>query len=383
MPTSAPAVAGLPDPDVLVVTGDDDLRRRLEALAASAGVLVRSASLPVVPGLWQRARLVLVGADVAAGTAGGVPGPRRAGVVVVADAPAGAGLWRDVVRLGADHVALLPESQTWLVERIARAGSPAPRASTVVGVVGGRSGAGASVLAAMIAICAGELGKASLLVDADPLGPGADLLVGAEDVEGLAWEDLGAARGRLRPGLLASMLPRVDDVSLLGWRRDGPPGAGQSRRADLVPPLAAVEAVVTSAAGDFDVVVVDLPRTLVVVCDDLLPLLAACRVVLMVVPAEVRAAAAAARLAGRLRWQIPDLRLVVRGPSPVGLPAAAVSDALDLPLAAELRAEPRLTAMAERGLLPALSARGPLRTFCRRLLRDELLVPAHHMREAT
>src|SRR5262249_27088259 len=162
-------------------------------------------------------------------------------------------------------------------------------------------------------------------LDADPLGGGLDLLLGAEREPGLRWPDLVTGRGRLRPGHLASGLPCVDGVRLLSWDR-GEVGEGAEAPAD------AMAAVLSSAVRDSDLVSVDLPRALGSAAE---VAASACHLGLVVVPAEVRAAAAARRVVAALEPRIDDLRLVVRGPAPTGLPAEVVADALRLPLAGE------------------------------------------------
>ncbi len=76
-------------------------------------------------------------------------------------------------------------------------------------------------------------------------------------------------------------------------------------------PVDAVAAVLAAARQSADLVVADLPRTL---DDATREVLTAADTTLLVVPAELRAAAAAARVAARLGWVCRDLRLVVRGP---------------------------------------------------------------------
>jgi hypothetical protein len=133
-------------------------------------------------------------------------------------------------------------------------------------------------------------------------------------------------------------------------------------------PAEAVETVLDAGRRASDLVVVDLPRyadacsTAVVSAADLL---------LLVVPAEVRAAASAARVAARVGALCPDVRLVVRGPAPSRLSGSDVARVLTLPLAGYLRAEPDLARSLERGDPPATRS-GPLATFCAGLL-DELL----------
>ena len=75
-----------------------------------------------------------------------------------------------------------------------------------------------------------------------------------------------------------------------------------------------------------------------------------------------------------------DLRLVVRGPAPTGLPTAEVVRALALPLVGELRAEPGLEVALERGEAPGQRSRSPLRMLCDGLLEE--LLPTDQRRAA-
>jgi Flp pilus assembly CpaE family ATPase len=139
----------------------------------------------------------------------------------------------------------------------------------------------------------------------------------------------------------------------------------------------AVVAVLHAARRCCDLVVVDLARSLDDVARDVL---AACTCALLVVPAEVRATAAAARIAARAELLCRDLRLVVRGPSPSGIPARELEHALGIPLAGDLKAEPRIEVALEEGQPPGSRSRGPLATFCDGLLHD--LVGAQPQRRA-
>jgi hypothetical protein len=64
------------------------------------------------------------------------------------------------------------------------------------------------------------------------------------------------------------------------------------------------------------------------------------------------------------------LQVVVRGPAPGGLKAREIAQALGLPLAGTVRADPDLPRQLERGQAPGATGRGPLAAFCRRLLAD-------------
>jgi hypothetical protein len=91
---------------------------------------------------------------------------------------------------------------------------------------------------------------------------------------------------------------------------------------------------------------------------------------LLVVPAEVRAAVAADRVAAGLRPYCEDIRLVIRGPAPGGLSAGAIASALGLPLAGELAEDRRIGTVLEHGDLLGRSRRGRLPELCDRLLRE-------------
>jgi hypothetical protein len=90
----------------------------------------------------------------------------------------------------------------------------------------------------------------------------------------------------------------------------------------------------------------------------------------LIVPAELRAAVAASRVARMIRVHRDDLSLVVRGPAPGNLKAREVATALKLPLAGTLRPEPDLSEALERGYAPARDGKGSLAMLCKRLITD-------------
>jgi secretion/DNA translocation related CpaE-like protein len=373
----------------LVVTADDRLLDDLLRLAAAGGTELEVASDPAAArGRYAAAPLVVVGIDQ-------VPGclrarlPRRADVVIVAPDPAGspgqAGAeparadavgadavgadaaggrpdpWALAESLGATHVAMLPAAQPWLVERFASCqdrGTP----GRVVAVLGGRGGAGASVLAAGLAVTAAGFGRRALLVDADPLGGGLDLVLGWEDDHGLRWPELAGASGRLDAGALVGALPARGDLAVLSFdRREFGPVPAEAMAAVLAAGRHARELVVVDLTRQLDPATVTALQT----ADD----------GLLVVPAEIRAVTAAARMATAAAEHCAQLRLVVRGPSPGRLTAEEISGSLRLPVAGTLRPELGLPATLEGGLPPTASGRGPLAVLCRRLV-DELCAPA-------
>lgn len=352
-PPGRPTAPARPRP--LLVTADPELLDDLLRLVAAAGAEAEVAADPAgAVAAWDAAPLVLVGTDAAEkvvrrGLA------RRAGTVLVGRNLDDATVWRPAVAMGAEEVVFLPDAQPWLIDRITDAveGSAGPGAT--VCVVGGRGGAGASTLAAALALTASRRGRRSMLIDADPLGGGLDLVLGQEDAAGVRWPDLAGARGRLHADALRDALPRVGELRLLSWDRGD----------TLTVPAEAMQTALNAGRRGADLVVVDLPRRPDAAAEIALR---AAGPVLLVVPAEVRATASAARVATLLARHTADLRVVVRGPAPARLSADVIAASLGLPLAGQLRPEPGLAAAQERGEPPAGRGRSPLGAFCARFL---------------
>lgn len=344
-----------PTTAVLLVSAQEEVVETVARLAAAVGVPVECASDAGAAGrAWSLAPLVLIGEDAAAL---GAP-LRRSSVVLLAGERSGDRCWRRAVEIGAEAVVRLPADERWLLDRLACVADGGDRSALVVGVVGGRGGAGASTLAAGLASVAATRGREVLLVDGDPVGGGIDLLLGAEQEPGLRWHDLEDVRGALRGSVLRAGLPQAGGVRFLSWTR--------RRRCQVS--ASAVESVLDAARRSHDLVVVDLPRG-----NDPATAAALWRldVLLVVVPAEVRAASAAARVVQLLGTHVADVRLVVRGPAPTGLGADVVADAVGLPLTARWAGEPDLPGQGDRGEPPGRRRRSPLTRLCHGLL-DEL-----------
>jgi len=351
-----------PPAAVVGMTADPALADAVRRLAAAAAVDVRIVDRCPDVATWQGCELALVGSDLAR-TMASSRLSRRRGVVLVTRRSDDDDVWQLAVALGAEQVAVLPHADAWLVDRLA-ATVELPSTARVVAVMGGCGGAGASVLAAGLAVAAADSGHRVLLADLDPLGGGLDLALGIDAVPGLRWPDLAAARGRLPSSSVHDSLPRLDDLAVVAWGRGNPASV----------PAAAVEAVLRSAARSHDLVVLDLPRA----GDDRL-LAAASRDVqelVLVVPARLRSAAAAAEVVARWRDRVPSMAAVVRRAPGDRLSARAVADAVQLPLMLWMRDEPRLDGLLDRGEPPALRRAGPLRRACDQLLASHLR-PAH------
>jgi secretion/DNA translocation related CpaE-like protein len=333
----------------LLIARDRELADDLDKMAAAAGC-----ELQAVPHVdagrpaWSAAPLVFL--DPAALEDRALAGlGRRPGVYVLARGEPPLDVWRRAMQIGAERVLVLPDAEQWVVGALADAVEGACGGGKVIAVVGGRGGAGASVFAAALAVVAVRRGRRALLVDCDPLGGGLDLLLGVEQADGLRWPELAVAGGgRVPAGALHGALPAVPG---------GPLTVLSCGRTGELPAAEAVAAVIDAGRRAGDTVICDVPRHLP---RHALAALDLAELVALVVPAEVRACAAATQLARRLLERGRRVRLVVRGPAPGGLAPADVARALAVPLLTAMRPAPRLAAALETGRLPVRLARGPL-----------------------
>ncbi len=334
----------------LVISQDGGVVDAVMRIAAAAGVDVECTSDPGSRAAWRRAGTVLIDAALVQGAlAAGLP--RRDRVVVVAAAPPDAAGWERVVRLGAQRTVVLGSGDDELVDWLADVADPGPGGGSSIAVVGGCGGAGASVFAAALALAGQRRWNGVLLADADPWGPGLDVVLGMEDDAGLRWSDLSAQAGRLSAEALHRVLPSVPAgrgrLSVLCHSRTEPSLVGPD----------VIDVVLDAGRRAGNLIVVDVPRY---------PLQAADRAIeradltVVVVTADVRACFAAGRVIGRLAELGARFGLVVRGPSPGGLGADDVASALGIPLLARMRPEPGLDRRLEGGRVPGADPRGQL-----------------------
>jgi secretion/DNA translocation related CpaE-like protein len=322
---------------VLLVSASTVLQGEVGRVSAAAAVdLVIAESWDHVAGRWDGIAAILVGADAAGGTATGWPGP----TMVVGFGTESDQLWAAASRLGADRVAVLPAAAHWLAGYLARLRDPAS-GGTVIGVMGGCGGAGASTLAVLLAGAAAAGGTRTLLVDGDEWGGGLDLALAADGALGLRWPDVLNATGAINPGQLAASLPIVAGMSLLSW------GSRPAASADVTASRLAVAGaeVLRAARQAYAVVVVDLGRSR----DAIDALGMHCDTFLMVVPGQLRAAAACSRLLAELP-PVPT-SLVVRGPLRDGVDGHVVSAAVGAPCQGVFPALRGIAAATEAGRL--------------------------------
>jgi secretion/DNA translocation related CpaE-like protein len=340
----------------LLLTADAELLDQLLGMAAAAGVAV---DVAVDPGTcrpqWSDAPLVLLGGELVGATAAVGLRPRQ-GVLAVTRGTTTPELWSAAASVGAEDVLDLPADEAELLDRLADVTEPAVPAR-VIGVLAGRGGAGASVLAAGLALTAAARGP-SWLIDLDPFGGGADALLGAELSAGARWTDLGLLAGRLSPSALRPAVPAIAGVAVVA--------ADDGSTDELAPE--SVRAVVSAASRGGGTVILDLGRYPTGARHEAV---AAADQLLLVVPAELRGVLAARRVVRSLRSPAPTTRVVVR-PVPGALPGREVVHGLDLPLAGELPEEVTVRAALQVGDAAALVRGTQLGALCEALL----VVPA-------
>jgi secretion/DNA translocation related CpaE-like protein len=332
-----------PDMDApLIVTDDPTIIDELQRLAAAAGVTPALAPDPEAAlHAWNAAPLVFVGVDLAKALARLSP-PRRSGVHLVGYGGVPDDVFRTALALGAENVAELPRSAGWVAELIADVGDATPHGSMTVGVIAGSGGAGASTFACALGQMAARSGPA-VVIDADPLGPGIDRVLGLDGYDGIRWDALCQTTGRFSGRSLRESLPRRDGLGVLTWY-PGPQGSLQAF---------AVRNAIAAAQRGHQTVVVDLPRSVDPLVEELV---ARCdRVFVLTVP-TVAGLASAVRLCARFR-DPTSLRLVVRGDR---VRADAVSRLTTVPVAAQMPDQRGLEEAIDLGLGPVRSRRGPL-----------------------
>lgn len=217
-----------------------------------------------------------------------------------------------------------------------RTSPPAEAGGVAIGVIGAAGGAGTSTLAAAVAMTAP--GKASL-IDANPAGGGIDLLLGLEGEPGARWPDLQLRTGNVDAEELRHALPATPGgVSVLAQARSTVPDPFRMTSQDLTGAVRALR-----EGRSVTVVVVDLPSW----SPDLAEAVAVLDLVVVVVPAEVRPAAAAAALARELAGlQVPAVG-VLRHRAWSGLDPADIERITRLELVAEIRVLRHLCKQAE------------------------------------
>jgi secretion/DNA translocation related CpaE-like protein len=193
----------------------------------------------------------------------------------------------------------------------------------------------------------------AVVIDADPLGPGIDRVLGLDGYDGIRWDALCQTTGRFSGRSLRESLPRRDGLGVLTWY-PGPQGSLQAF---------AVRNAIAAAQRGHQTVVVDLPRSVDPLVEELV---ARCdRVFVLTVP-TVAGLASAVRLCARFR-DPTSLRLVVRGDR---VRSDAVSRLTTVSVAAQMPDQRGLEEAIDLGLGPVRSRRGPLGRTAVHVLAD-------------
>lgn len=348
---------------ILVAVGDPVIHPEATHVAAATGHgVVDTVDPREITRLMSRAHAVLVDAD----TAGHVATlDRRPGIHFLSADP-GPVDWRAALHCHAENAYVLPAQAADLLsalgharapgsgsgpasgrasgrasDRAAQGPAPAPTQGTLIGVCGSAGGAGASTLAAALARTAVRHHPVTL-IDADDRSGGLDLLLGLEDAAGARWPDLRLGEGTVAGADLRAALPVTPDgIAVLSTARSTLADPFRLTGDNMRP-------VLESLADSPGVTVVDLPAhgpATGAITD-------ACDRVVLLIPAEVRAAAAAARLAADLTRTRTAAVGVARHRGWSGLSAEDLSKITRCQILGELGHIPRLARVAELGGLP-------------------------------
>jgi secretion/DNA translocation related CpaE-like protein len=332
----------------LVLSLDPDNVHELTGLCAAAAVTADVQQPTGAASRWARASCVLVGEECAADVAA-LGLRRRDDVVLVGRGAPTSSIWQRAVQIGASAVVHLPGDASRVADVLARVSATSRSPGMVVGVVGAGGGAGASTVAASMATAHARRHERSLVVDADALGGGIELLMGCEAVPGLRWPDIEVGEGRVAPSALLAALPSIDGVSVLS--------ASRTHRSAI--DASVVRTMLRGGRRACSLVVVDLPRRVDWWSDTVSPDV---DVTLVVVTTEIRSAAAGRHLVDAARDSCSDLRVVVRTTAGRRLEPDDVAETIGLPLAGVVPTRRSVARAADDGT-GALQGRGAVRRY--------------------
>lgn len=301
---------------ILVAVAGQDLTQEAVAVVAASGHEPVQVTTPDANSQgWRRATAVLIDVPTAHLLLrdSGAAAIRREGLFVIHEDGEEPDL-RTALEIGADGAFALPSEGADLVERIGRPGSPISCGSgMVIACIGAVGGAGTSVVAAACAAAMAQRqrGGGAVLIDADELSGGADLLLGIEHVQGLRWPDIrtGAHGGSIDAEALRAALPSVSGGPADSLRVITGPRSRATQEWTVEP--TAVLSITDAVVGAGGSVVIDMPRSGAV--GDLLP--SRTDTVALVVPTTVRGIAAASGQAHRLRTRGVEPVVVLMGTS--------------------------------------------------------------------
>jgi len=195
-----------------------------------------------------------------------------------------------------------------------------------------------------------------VLVDADPYGAGVDLLLGAEHVPGVRWDGMLDATGSIEHDMLVNALPREHGVSFLSFASQWTPP----------PSTLTMSSVLAALCDGGDLIVADLGDAREQAMTE--AVVGPSTLLVLVVPARVRAVAAAGVRLGALDHLRDRLHLVIRNPAPGGLEPDEIAQTLELPLLGTIAHDSRRAEWEEHGIAP--DSRSAWSVPCARLLNE-------------
>ncbi|MGA4668957.1 septum site-determining protein Ssd [Propionibacteriaceae bacterium Y1923] len=326
----------------LIICRDEGLVEQvLAAAAAVRSPMRRVRESGDLRQAWKGAPSIFVGADQAAWLVG-LGLPTRRGVHVVGRSADEVMAWSVPLEAA---VLVLPD-QAGFISAILDSGA-ADAGGTLLRVLGGSGGLGASTLAAGLAQVAARQWPSALVELAD-CGGGIDVMLGAEQVPGWRWDDLSGASGHL--GEVTDRLPHQAGLPMVAL---GPSGR--------MPGPQAAAAVLRTVLRSHRVVVVDAGRGEQSSGEHWSQSRS-----LLLVGADVRSVLAARALVAERGWR--DVELVVRTGPGRSLSPDDVAQALGFGVVGRVGHHPRLPRDLAHGVPPALGARSRFARECRTIL---------------
>lgn len=269
-------------------------------------------------------------------------GEHSAEMSLVLSGAATAQSWKIAAAISAQHIVLIPESRSWLVEYIKSIPSKKGQVISFTSVVGG---AGSTTIALAFARTCAQRGSSVTLIDLDFQSVGLEIAAGAEKSPGLTWSQLQNSAAQADGEALASALPEISGVKILANDL-----LGENPSAELQ------KQVINRLRESSDFVIIDggpwCANSVVTEIKQMENFL--------IVPNTIRACAVAREIFAR--QSEVDPRLIVREIPGSGLNPVTVAQTLERPLAATVPTDSRVCELSEQGL--ALSA-NPLSKFNR------------------
>lgn len=310
---------------VLIAITDPTLHSEASHVAAATGREVISTEDPrEISRFAQKAAAVLVDAT----TAQHVASLRTQNAVLLCAEP-GPVNWQLAMEIHAQAAMLLPAQAPELLALIGRNDEPPPGEHTAILVCGAAGGAGSTTLASSLAATMAN----AVLIDGDPYSGGCDLALGIEQQPGLRWNDLGDDVAEVSGEELARALPQwAGGIPVLTGVR----GGECSLHADKL------QATTRALLGAMDVILdvrlgSELAQAALEVAD----------VAVVIIPAEVRAAAAAAQVQRALQQRHMAAVGVLRHRAWSGLDRDEAEDISGMRIVAELPNISRLSKLME------------------------------------